>query len=292
MTMTQKNRHADNNRKKASSYFKGVKTVKLAWTEIIALVIVVFCLGFILGRISMGDVSYGGLGKARQVPVNEYDVNSFYYDDNGRVWYDDDRYTSVQVIDVSYVQKEIDWDQVKADGIDYAMIRLGFRGYETGELRLDAYFEDNARNSRKAGVEAGVYFFSQAVSVEEAIEEAQFVVKNLKGKKLKGPVAFDMEPIEGADRISYLTTAERTAIADAFLSYVKKKGYEPMLYGNPTWLGGSLDRTLLTDYDVWLAHYTDYTNYPYEFDMWQYTSTGYVEGIDHEVDMNVRIIER
>ena len=290
--MTHRNTHADNKRKKASSFFKGAKGLKLAWTEIIALVIVVFCLGFILGRMSGGTVSYDGPGRSKTVPVNEYDINSFYYDDYGRVWYDDDRYTSVQVIDVSYVQKEIDWEQVKADGIDYAMIRLGFRGYETGSLMLDAYYEYNAKESRKAGVEAGVYFFSQAVSVEEAIEEAQFVVKNLKGKKVKGPVAFDMEPIEGADRISYLTTAERTAIADAFLSYVKKKGYEPMLYGNPTWLGGNLDRTLLTDYDVWLAHYTDYTNYPYEFAMWQYTSTGYVEGIANEVDMNVRIIER
>ncbi len=290
--MTHRNTHADNNRKKASSFFKGAKGLKLAWTEIIALVIVVFCLGFILGRLSMGDVSYDGPGRPKKVPVNEYDINSFYYDDYGRVCYDDDRYTSVPVIDVSYVQKEIDWEQVKADGIDHAMIRLGFRGYETGGLMLDAYFEENARNSRKAGVEAGVYFFSQAVSVEEAIEEAQFVVKNLRGKKLKGPVAFDMEPIEGADRISYLTTEEKTAIADAFLSYVKKKGYEPMLYGNPTWLGGNLDRTLLTDYDVWLAHYTDYTNYPYEYVMWQYTSVGTVAGIATDVDLNVRMIER
>ena len=75
-------------------------------------------------------------------------------------------------------------------------------------------------------------------------------------------------------------------------SGLKKKGYEPMLYGNPTWLGGSVDRTLLTDYDVWLAHYTDYTNYPYEFSMWQYTSTGTVAGIEGDVDMNVRIIEK
>ena len=290
--MTHRNTHADNKRKKASSFFKGAKGIKLAWTEIVALVIVVFCLGFILGRISMGDVSYDGPGKAKKVPVNEYDINSFYYDDNGRVWYDDDRYTSEQVIDVSYVQKEIDWEQVKADGIDRAMIRLGFRGYETGNLRLDAYYEYNAKESKKAGVEAGVYFFSQAVSVDEAIEEARFVVKNLRGKKLKGPVAFDMEPIEGADRITHLTTEERTAIADAFLSYVKKKGYEPMLYGNPTWLGGSLDRTLLTDYDVWLAHYTDYTNYPYDFTMWQYTSWGTVAGITGDVDLNVHLIKK
>ena len=287
------NTNADNKRKKAVSVFKGARGLKLAWTEIIAMVIVVFCLGFILGRVSMGEISsYDGPGKHREIPVNEYDIDSFYYDDRGRVCYEDDSYTSVQVIDVSYVQKEIDWEQVKNDGIDHAMIRLGFRGYETGGLMLDAYYEYNAKESRKAGVEAGVYFFSQAVSVEEAIEEARFVVKNLRGKKLKGPVAFDMEPIEGADRISYLTSAEKTAIADAFLSYVKKKGYDVMLYGNPTWLGGSIDRTLLTDYDVWLAHYTDYTNYPYSYAMWQYTSTGTVEGITGNVDLSVRIIKK
>lgn len=287
-----KNKTRTDNRKKTAGVFKGVKGIKLAWTEIVALVIVVFCLGFILGRISMGDVSYGGLGEAKKIPANEYDINAFYYSDDGRLHYDDDNYTSEQGIDVSYVQKEIDWEQVKADGIDFAMIRLGFRGYETGELRLDAYYEDNARGARAADVEAGVYFFSQAVSVDEAIEEAKFVVKNLKGKKLKGPVAFDMEPIEGADRITHLTTEERTAIADAFLSYVKKKGYETMLYGNPTWLGGSLDRTLLTDYDVWLAHYTDYTNYPYVYTMWQYTSWGAVAGITGDVDLNVRIVKK
>lgn len=283
------------NKKSSLNIFKGArgKGIKLAWTEIVALIIVVFCLGFILGRMSASDgVSYDGPGKPKQVPMNSYDIESFYYDDHGRLHYDDENYTSEQWIDVSYVQRDIDWEQVKADGIDCAMIRLGFRGYETGELALDAYFEANARASREAGVEAGVYFFSQAVSVEEAVEEAKFVVKNLKGKKLKGPVAFDMEPIEGADRISYLTSEEKTAIADAFMSYIKKKGYEPMLYGNPTWLGGSVDRTLLTDYDVWLAHYTDYTNYPYEYDMWQYTSTGTVAGIEGGVDMNVRIIEK
>ena len=282
-----------NRKKGVLNIFKGAKSLKLAWTEIVALIIVVFCLGFILGRMSGSEtISYDGLGEHRMVPMHNYSSNCFYYDDNGWLYYDDDDYTSEQWIDVSYVQKDIDWEQVKEAGIDHAMIRLGFRGYETGGLSLDAYFETNAKASRKAGVEAGVYFFSQAVSVEEAIEEAQFVVKNLKGKKLKGPVAFDMEPIEGADRISYLTSEEKTAIADAFMRYIKKKGYEPMLYGNPTWLGGSVDRTLLTDYDVWLAHYTDYTNYPYEFSMWQYTSTGTVAGIEGDVDMNVRIIEK
>ena len=265
---------------------------KVSWTEITAMVIVIFCLGFILGRLSANETSYKGLGEAHEIPLNEYDQTAYYYTDDGRLHYEDDDYTSIQVMDVSYAQKNIDWQKVKEDGIDMAMIRLGYRGYETGQLNLDEYYDANCKGAKEAGIEAGVYFFSQAITVEEAEEEAKYAIKYYKKKKLKGPIAFDMEPINGANRITHLTTEERTAIADAFMSYVKKKGYEPLLYGNPTWLRGSLDLSLLTDYDVWLAHYIDVTAYPYDYVMWQYTSKGKVAGITGNVDLNVMLVKK
>lgn len=278
--------------RRSSSRKKNGGGLKVSWTEITAVVIVIFCLGFILGRLSANETSYKGLGEAHEIPLNEYDEAAYYYTDDGRLHYEDDDYTSIQVMDVSYAQKDIDWQQVKNDGIDMAMIRLGYRGYETGNLNLDAYFDANCKGAKEAGIEAGVYFFSQAITVEEAEEEAKYAIKYYKKKKLTGPIAFDMEPINGANRITHLTTEERTAIADAFMSYVRKKGYTPLLYGNPTWLRGSLDLSLLTEYDVWLAHYIEVTGYEYDYVMWQYTSKGKVAGIKGKVDLNVMLVKK
>ena len=290
--MLRKTGSEDSKKTAGISVRKFKRGLKVAWTEVAAVIIVVFCLGFILGRMSMVDVTDKGLGEPKEIPENDYEVTSFYFSDDGRLHYDDDDRTSLVVMDVSYSQKDIDWEKVRDDGIDMAMIRLGYRGYESGALNLDAYFDANAEGSKAAGVEAGVYFFSQAVSIEEAEEEARFVIQHYKDKKLTGPIAFDMEPIPGADRITYLTLEEKTAIADAFLNYIKKKGYEPLLYGNPKWLKGSVDLSRLTDYDVWLAHYTNQTGYPYSYCMWQYTDKGSVNGITGDVDLSVKIIDR
>ncbi|MBR6472448.1 MAG: glycoside hydrolase family 25 protein [Firmicutes bacterium] len=269
-----------------------LKGIKLSWAEIVALVIVIFCLGFLTGRTMDNTGEYKGLGDSKEIPLNEYDKSAFTRTDEGRLQYEDDKYTSVNVIDVSYAQKDISWDRVASDGIDMAMIRLGYRGYSSGLLNLDEYFEQNIQGARDAGLEYGVYFFSQAVSVEEAREEAQFVIENIKGRKVTGPVAFDMEPIKGADRISYLTVEEKTAIADAFLSYIEKKGYTAMLYGNPKWLKNEVDLSRLTNYPLWLAHYTEMTGWPYKYVMWQYTDKGEVSGIEGDVDMSIRLVEK
>ena len=290
--MRSRNTPADKNTRGEGYVFKRGKGLRLSWTEIAACVIVVFCLGFFLGRITVGDdVSYKGLGVSKEIPQNKYDLSAFYYDDSGRLHYEDESFHSIQVMDVSYAQAKINWQKVKDDGIDMVMIRLGYRGYQSGLLNLDEYFEANVKGAKEAGIKAGVYFFSQAVSIEEAEEEAKFAIKYYKENKLKGPIAFDMEPIKGADRITYLTDEEKTAIADAFLSYVEKKGYEGLLYGNPKWLKGSLELDKLTKHNVWLAHYTEITDYPYWYCMWQYTSKGKVKGIKGDVDLSVMLVE-
>ena len=268
------------------------RVMKVSWPEILACTIVIFCLGFMLGRFSVQSSEYEGLGEPVEIPLNPYDVDSFYYDDEGRLHYEDAAYTSIQVLDVSYAQKNINWEKVAKDGIDQVIIRLGYRGYKSGLLNLDEYYEQNLKGAKDAGLDVGVYFFSQAVSVDEAREEAKFVLKQIKGQKIKGPVVFDMEPIKGADRITYLTVEEKTAIADAFCDYVEKKGYEAMVYGNPQWLNGDVDLSLLTEHPVWLAHYTKFTEWPYWYNMWQYTCEGKVSGIKGKVDLSVKIIAK
>ncbi|MBR6484886.1 MAG: glycoside hydrolase family 25 protein [Clostridiales bacterium] len=266
---------------------KGKNGIKLSWIEITALAIVIFCLGFLAGHTLESSDEYKGLGEPREIPANTYDMSSFKLKKSGRMVYKGDDHNYIQVVDVSYAQKDINWNKVASDGIDMAMIRLGYRGYSTGLLNLDEYFEVNTEDCEAAGLDYGVYFFSQAVSVEEAQEEAKFVLKNIKDKKVTGPVAFDMEPISGADRITHLTVQEKTEIADAFLKVIKKKGYKAMLYGNPTWFRKDVDLKLLTDYPIWLAHYTKSTEWPYLFEMWQYTDSGKVDGIEGNVDLSI-----
>ena len=258
------------------------------------IIVVAVALAMFVGTVTVFYIvlgSYDGLGKKQAMPENNYDMRALYEED-GLLYYEDDRYTSCAGIDVSYYQKEVDWEKVKAAGIDFAMIRLGYRGYETGELALDDRFKENLREARKAGLDVGVYFFSQAISPAEAVKEARFVIRHIRGKGVNYPVAFDMEPIEGANRITELTVREKTEIADAFCQVVERNGYTPMIYGNPHWLQQNIDLTYLTDYSVWLAHYASSTDYPYGFGIWQYTQRGKVSGIKGHVDLNICLIEK
>lgn len=235
--------------------------------------------------------SYDGLGLPQEMDYHRYDPSGFYEDD-GFLRYEDARYTSLVGVDVSYYQEEIDWKRVAGSGVDFAMIRLGFRGYDSGELALDNRYKENLRGAKRAGLDVGVYFFSQAVSVEEAVEEAKFVVRHIRGKGINMPVVFDMEPIEGTDRITALTDRQRTEIADAFCQIIEKNGYHPMIYGNPYWLYNYIDLSYLTRYDTWLAHYAGETDYPYPFQLWQYTDSGRVDGISGNADLNICLQEK
>lgn len=234
---------------------------------------------------------YDGLGLKMPVKETAYDMSNLYYE-HGRAMYEDEVYQSVSGIDVSEFQGDIDWKAIKADGIDFVMIRLGFRGSETGKLVLDSMFKENLKNAKRAGLDVGVYFFSQAVTPKEAIEEARYVMKHIRGKGVHYPVAFDMEPIDGTERAAKLKKEEKTEIADAFCQIIDRNGHTPMIYGNPKWMRKHIDLSYLSDYDKWLAHYDDKTNYKSEFTMWQYTDSGTVDGIDGPVDMNLYFYEK
>ncbi len=192
-------------------------------------------------------------------------------------------------IDVSKYQGHIDWPSVKEDGVEYAFIRLGIRGYESGKIVLDEYFEENMKGANDAGVMAGVYFFTQAVTVEEAQEEAAFVIENLAEYQVSCPVVFDVELISqtGKGRADNLTKEERTEITIAFCEAIRAAGYTPMIYGNIICFTQLLDMVRLNDYEKWYAFYDDYMYMPYDVSCWQYTEKGKIKGITGSVDLNI-----
>ena len=209
------------------------------------------------------------------------DRNEVEYIENGAV-------TSHKGIDVSKYQGDIDWQAVKADGVEYAFVRLGLRGYGSGKLVLDENFAANMQGASEAGIMTGAYFFTQAISVEEAQEEAAFVIENLAEYDVPYPVVFDVEMIVGDDgRANKLTMQERTDITIAFCEAVKAAGYTPMIYGNIKCFTKLLDMTRLEDYEKWYAYYDTSMYFPYEVSVWQYTEKGTVNGIEGKVDLNI-----
>lgn len=253
---------------------------------VVGTVIIAISFGAVYGILHIKSSNYDGLGAKGEYESSPYSMEYLYIGQNGRI-YDDGKFTSKKGIDVSVFQGDIDWKKVKKSGVDFAMIRLGFRSSSDGIIHMDTNFKKNLRGAKAAGIDVGVYFFSQAVNVEEAMEEARYVLKHIRFHGVKYPVAFDMEPVDRDDRIAGLTKSEKTEIADAFCQVIEANWFKPVIYGNPTWLRKSLNLNYLTDYDLWLAHYTDVTDFSSKFLMWQYTDSGQIDGIDGYVDLNL-----
>lgn len=193
-------------------------------------------------------------------------------------------------IDVSEFQGEtIDWKQVKESGIEFVIVRLGYRAYgETGALVLDAMFDRNVQEALDAGLDVGVYFFSQAVSEEEAQEEAAFVLEHIRDYRIDGPVVFDTEEIKyDTARTDGNTKEQFTTFCKVFCDAVKQEGYQAMIYANMKWMAFTLDMEELAGYDFWYADYYEEPQCPYDYKMWQYTETGEVPGIHTSVDINL-----
>ncbi len=217
-------------------------------------------------------------------PANPYSEADFYEED-GFI-----RCSAAQTwvgIDVSSHQEEIDWQAVKNAGVDYAMIRVAWRGYTEGGLNVDAYAEENLRGATEAGLPVGVYVYSQAVSVEEAREEAAFVLELIAGWEITYPVVFDWEWVGGDARTAETDGETVTACTQAFCQMVEAAGYTPAFYFNQDLASTTFDLSLLQTYDFWLAQYSDAMTFPYDVAMWQYTCTGQVDGVSGDVDINL-----
>lgn len=231
-----------------------------------------------------------------KVWVCPYDWNNLMTRTNGLLAYSENGViVSEAGVDVSEHDGAIDWVAAKAAGIDFAMIRVGYRGYGEGTLNLDDYFISNITNAKAAGVKVGAYFFSQAITEDEAREEARYVLDQLAavGISLDYPIAFDQEPITNGDiaRTDGISNAQLTANALAFCQTIEAAGYTAIVYGNPTDLG-KLDLDALSDYDIWLAEYGVSTpSIQTDYIMWQYTERGTVDGFlgaPGWTDLNIR----
>ena len=222
------------------------------------------------------------------MPLNPYDRAGFSLDEKGRVTYERDGIQAKTGVDVSTYQQEIDWEAVADDGIDFAILRLGYRGYTEGGLFPDQTFQTNLRGALDAGLDVGVYFFSQAITPQEAEEEADYILSVLNGAPLAYPIAFDWEHVsDPGARSNGLDGAVLTQCAKAFCARIREGGYEPAVYFNQNLGYLQYDLRELEDSVLWLAELNSPPKFYYHFDLWQYSHTGTVAGIQGEVDMDL-----
>lgn len=187
-------------------------------------------------------------------------------------------------IDVSKWNGTIDWNAVKNSGVNYVIIRCGYRGSSSGALVVDPKFEANIKGATAAGIKVGVYFFSQAVNNSEAVEEASMVLELIKNYKISYPVFLDVEASGG--RADGISVAARTDVIKTFCQTIQNSGYTAGVYANKNWLTTKIDTSKLNQYKIWLAQYASAPTYTGRYDMWQYKSTGKVTGISGDVDLN------
>lgn len=224
-----------------------------------------------------------------ELAKNTYDPEAFMADEDGVMhYYKDGERVSHKGIDVSKYQDKIDWEEVASDEVEYAFIRLGIRGYTEGEIIEDETFEDNIKGALKNDIDVGIYFFTQALSEEEAEEEATYVIESIAPYQVKYPIVLDVEAVTNTEaRGNDLTSEERTKYCIAFCEKIKEAGYTPMIYGNLKTFTLLLNMKELEDYDKWFAYYDESYYFPYDFKIWQYTNKGKVAGIKGDVDLNI-----
>lgn len=230
---------------------------------------------------------------SKDIPLYSYDFTNIKISNGKMAYYQDGEKNSWLGVDLSKNSGEIDFEALKNAGVDFVMLRLGSRGYETGLVTLDENFVSNITKAQSAGLEVGVYFFSQAVNEEEAAEEAEFVISNLVPYRISYPVAFDMEYISNDEsRIDTLDEEQKTKIAEAFLSRIEREGYRPILYGNKNWLLGELiPDKLLKEYDVWLNDQDSIPDYPYQFKMWKYSAAQKIDGVGNSASYTISFVD-
>lgn len=224
--------------------------------------------------------------------VNEYQEKNLTLGEDGYYTYTiDGAKVSEMGVDLSYIQGEIDFGQVKESGIDFVMLRIGGRGWGGGSLYADDKFDEYYEQAKAAGLKIGAYFYSQAISPEEAAEEADYCIGLLDGRALDYPLAIDWENIgDEPARTDDVSDSELTAIAAAFCETVGQAGYKPLVYANSYQILQRYDFNTMKNYDFWLADYREMpeqeTMY-YHYSIWQYSDSGSVPGISEPVDLNL-----
>lgn len=243
------------------------------------------------GKVHIQDSLLGDIWitELEGVELNKLQSSGFSSDKNFKYYSENGKPASLEGIDVSYNCGEIDWKKVKAAGIDYVMVRLGGRGYgDEGSLYTDEKAVEYIKGAQQQGLKVGGYFFSQATTNEEAVEEAEYAVNVLGDLKLDFPLAYDWEIIkDDSARTDDVTATQATECAKYFCDTVKSLGFTPMIYSPSRELYFKFDLQRLSGIDIWYCEYADVPTFYYEFSMWQYSDSGTVDGIDATVDLNV-----
>ena len=202
-------------------------------------------------------------------------------------------------LDLSKWQDTIDWAKLKKDGVEFVILRCGYRGYGTGELVEDVCYDDHMAGAAKQGIPAGIYLYSQAITTKEAVEEADFCIERAKKYDVKLPLVIDIEYAENENGFTGrlyeadLSVAAQTKIAKAFCDRVEEAGYVPMIYASASMLRDIMDADALSEEGmIWMAHYTTKTSYDGVYQYWQYTDSGTVAGISGPVDLDIRFLEK
>lgn len=255
------------------------------------------------GETTGAYIEYGGKQipvYADRTPIHLYD-GDFYWNGD-RLEYIGSDFRTRFGIDVSAYQNRasenqtIDWDAVAADGVEFAMVRIGLRGYSTGAISADQFYAENIEGAMAAGIETGVYFFAQAITVEEAIEEADFVISLLDGHEIDGPVAYDWEMHDASYRVYGTAPEMATACAIAFCERVAEAGYTPMIYAGQYVSYIKYDQGAIAPYLSWYPEYKSgsseklYPTFAYQMDYWQFSSSCSIAGIGGRVDANLQFI--
>lgn len=215
--------------------------------------------------------------------INDAELNADGTESNRRL--DDE--DALFGIDVSKWNKEIDWESVKAAGVDFVIIRCGYRGSKTGALVEDPYFKKNVEGAEAAGLKVGIYFFTQATTEIEAVEEASMALMLCRNYKLALPIFIDTEGAGGNGRADGLGVETRTAVCEAFCRTIDNSGFNAGVYASKNWFTNNLSTENLSDYTIWLAQYSRAATYDGRYDLWQYTSAGTIDGIETRVDLNM-----
>lgn len=225
---------------------------------------------------------------------NELDYTKLFNQAGKLKYYEGENCVSYYGIDISKDQDYIDFNKVKKAGVQFVMIRLGQRGYQSGQISLDDYFKDNLKRATDAGLMVGVTFLSQAVTKEEAVEEANWIIENTSGYTLSFPVVCEVASVKNEKaRTDDLNKNDRTTVIRAFLGALKDAGFKPVLCGNKKFLIKDIELSkIMGDYDIWLNQpEEELPDYPYLFSMWRYTTKGQVDGVAGNVSLDISFVD-
>lgn len=230
-----------------------------------------------------------------QIPINSYNTENFAIEE-GYMTYRNESGEKISHLglDLSYHNEMINWDELALSDAEFVMLRCGYRGYTEGGLVKDEKFEEYASEANRVGLNLGVYFFTQAITVEEAKAEADFVIDLIKDYQISYPVAIDTEYVtekNARTNINEISDELRSEMLIAFCERIREAGYYPMIYASENWIRRNMDLEMLSDYDFWAAQYLEENDFMYDFTIWQYTESGSIRGISENVDLNISMVD-